>query len=345
MPSTSCNSHSPDLNGSNPSTNLVAVSPSSPGSPIRSAQTGRVLRRKRSSANAALTSRPSLVSLRGRDRDHHQHHHHHHHHPHHHKSPASPTASSRELVEELGMQSLSLGEAAMATTVISATTMATYTERKLDEQPLLALSIPMSSSEWDRHTMEDDQPAELKRQECILIHTTKRTQTTSSPTKLTTFSTPQLEHALIQPNYLIDAGGNVNAVVDREKWEQLRATAEESRIVFMQAKSDDPVDANNIQRRSFDLSPSSSSFCESIFHIQPSMQSGLTGESSSLMTLTIRAEDWATLDDPTAWSSLPSQVQALLGQARSIQLDHQSAFSTQGTTTLRDHILHLAETP
>jgi hypothetical protein len=275
---------------------LISSPPSSPVKEYDN-QARRALRRKRSSANAALTSRPSMAALGDRN-------------------SFNMNTSGKDLVDSNSLDLL--------TTLLGKTSM--QQDREAENGKGMA---PVDF---------DDEEYTLSKQDCIVIHTTATGPATTSPSV-------EFRYALFQPNHLIDSSGSVFRIIDRDKWERMRATVEESRIIVMKAtttssssasEQDEAKGEGQIEHGTFDLpdddsqsSPSTDHVLAS-FYIQPTIDSSASSSTSGpLLTLTIRASDSMKLQDSASWSTLPSQVKSLLQQSQDVQV--QTPSSPAGT--------------
>ncbi|PWN36248.1 uncharacterized protein FA14DRAFT_179609 [Meira miltonrushii] len=286
-------------------------------SPIKSLPNNKTLRRKRSSANAALTSRPSLLNLRdGRVPIS--------------KAQLSPTLNGKviQAANLLGLTpsspstltpSMNLDEGMELHQSLTALTLGNPTVGSLPgysesifsssatESDISATFSDVSMSR--RPSWDVDEVNEFKmsisegidRNRLILAHVITTYDQNGS------IQSESLGHALITPNILITHVGHIVPVQDLNNWTNLRATVEQSRIVAM---------CSDEAKRTFEMLGGQTTKHISTFYLQ-SEGGKSEGKLSKIIVHGLEGKNQDKFDEARL-EALPQQLRALIRQSSEI---------------------------
>lgn len=284
-------------------------------SPIKSQSSTKTLRRKRSSANAALTSRPSLLNLRGDNRVQILN-----------KAQMSPTSNKMFHANLLGLtsnldESMNLPE--------SMTTLTIGNDHFSDTSAFKSESV-FSSSATDSETSATFSDGSMSRRQswdveeengCNLpINESIERNRLILAHIITTYDQNDIiqseifGHALITPNILITSNAQITPIHDLNKWTSLRATVEQSRIVAM---------CGDERKRTFEMETErtiSSTKYISTFYLQSDMNAcdGEEVGQSGGRLLKIIVHGLGKFNE-ARMETLPEQLSALIRQSSEIE--------------------------
>lgn len=348
-----------ESNGLHP---LQAVHISS--SPAKAYSQSKTLRRKRSSANASLTSRPSLLSLRD------------------HRFPISKAQISPTLNGKVGhsgflglspsspftLTPAAKGENSMEMEIQKSMTTLTldhdqgilpyfdssgprdfrsesvFSSSATESETSITLSevssTPSSSRRpsWEVEDEDEEDQSNVSMSEGIEQNRLILAHVITTYDEDDKVINETLGHALITPNLLITKDAQIMQIQDLNEWIKLRSTVEQSRIVAM---------CDGEEKRTFEIhagKPKEKKFI-STFYLQADMNACEMDRSSSNNTKLLKfiihglGEEGKNNNnnsnfDDSRWKILPDQIRFLLLQTQQIEQNLSEAGHQENTSTI-----------
>lgn len=327
-------------------------------SPIKSQPSNnKTLRRKRSSANAALTSRPSLLNLRdGRVPFN--------------KAQMSPSLNGKviQAANLLGLtpsspstltpamnfeETMALHQSLTALTLGNHPTVGSISgysdtsqfqsesvfSSSVTESEMGATLSDASMSRRPSWDVEEEIGFKVSISEGIECNRLVSAHVITTYDQQGNIQSEFLGHALITPNILITHDGRIKPIQDLNEWTSLRATVEQSRIVAM--RSDEA-------KRTFEMRGEQTTRHTSTFYLQSDM-SACDGEEGAqndgkLLKIIVHGLEGKDEDklDEARLEALPQQLRALIRQSSQIiSAAEQETMLSSGDSQICSQILRL----